>query len=164
MASENSFSNNILSTLVDSFYVFDCRLSNVNPVYPATETVYYNLGNIGWASILWAVALKLIYPLFLAYCYNRFLLPWTHISSHKYPFLINDPSSFVYAIFTPGRRQSKTPILSRNVDQKSIETVFSIAICHHKWQSKTLFLSIFYPCPWIVDSVFHCHLPGVILI
>ena len=37
---------------------------------------------------------------------------------------------------TPGRRQSKTPILSRNVDQKSIETVFSIAICRHtgdKW-------------------------------
>ena len=30
---------------------------------------------------------------------------------------------------TPGRRQSKTPILSRNVDQKSIETVFSIVIC-----------------------------------
>ena len=25
---------------------------------------------------------------------------------------------------TPGRPQSKTPILSKNVDQKSIETVF----------------------------------------
>ena len=40
------------------------------------------------------------------------------------------------------------PILSRNVDQKSIETVFSIAICRptgNKWQSKTLFLSIFDP-------------------
>ena len=46
---------------------------------------------------------------------------------------------------TPGRRQSKTPILSRNVDQISIETVFSIAICRHtgdKWESKKLFLSI----------------------
>ena len=31
----------------------------------------------------------------------------------------------------PGRRQSKTPILSRNVDQKSLETEFSIAICRH---------------------------------
>ena len=33
-----------------------------------------------------------------------------------------------------------------NADQKSIETVFSIAICRQcgdKWQSKTLFLSIF---------------------
>ena len=36
--------------------------------------------------------------------------------------------------------QSKTPILSGNVDQKSIETVFSIAICRpngDKWQSNT---------------------------
>ena len=43
---------------------------------------------------------------------------------------------------TSGRRQSKTPILSRNVDQKSTETLFSIAICRpigSKWQSKTLF-------------------------
>ena len=66
--------------------------------------------------------------------------------------------------FTPGRRQSKTPILSRNVDQKSLETEFSIAFCRQcgdKWQSKTLFLSIFDPCSSIVDSVFDCHLPGV---
>ena len=65
---------------------------------------------------------------------------------------------------TPGRWQSKTPILSRNVDQKSIETVFLIAICRHtgdKWQSKTLFLSIFSPRSSIVDSVFDCCLPGV---
>ena len=35
-----------------------------------------------------------------------------------------------YAFFvTPGRRQSKTLILSTNVDQKSIETEFSIVIC-----------------------------------
>ena len=36
---------------------------------------------------------------------------------------------------------------STNVDQKSIETVFSIAICRQcgdKWQSKTLFLRNFY--------------------
>ena len=36
------------------------------------------------------------------------------------------------------------PILSRNLDQKSIETVFLIAICRlngDKWLSKTLFLS-----------------------
>ena len=31
--------------------------------------------------------------------------------------------------FTPGRRQSKTLIVSPNVDQKSFETEFSIAIC-----------------------------------
>ena len=60
------------------------------------------------------------------------------------------------SIYTPGRRQSKMPILSRNVDQKTLETEFSIAICRHtgdKWQSKTLFLSIFDPCSSIVDSV-----------
>ena len=64
---------------------------------------------------------------------------------------------------TPGRRQSKMPILSRNVDQKSIETVFSIAICRptgDKWQSKTLFLSIFDPCSSLV--VFDCRLSGVV--
>ena len=68
-------------------------------------------------------------------------------------------------VFTPGRRQSKTPILSRNVDKKSIETVFSIAICRHtgdKWESKTLFLSIFDPLSSFVDNVFDCRLPGVV--
>ena len=59
---------------------------------------------------------------------------------------------------TPGRRQSKTLIrvLSTNVDQKSLETEFWIAICHLtgiKWQSKTLFLVIFNPCSSIVKSV-----------
>ena len=65
---------------------------------------------------------------------------------------------------TPGRRQLKTPILLRNVDQKSLETEFSIAICRHtgdKWQSKTLFLSIFDPRSSIVDSVSDFRLPGV---
>ena len=50
---------------------------------------------------------------------------------------------------------------------KSIETVFSIAICHHtgdKWQSKTLFLSIFDPRSSIVDYVFDCRLPGVVVL
>ena len=47
---------------------------------------------------------------------------------------------------TPDRWQSNTLILWTNVDQKSLETVFSIAICRQsgdKWQSKTLFLVIF---------------------
>ena len=49
------------------------------------------------------------------------------------------------------------PILSRNVDQISIETVFSIAICLQwgdKWQSKTLLLSIFDLPVSTVDNVF----------
>ena len=65
---------------------------------------------------------------------------------------------------TQDRRQSKTPMLSRNVDQKSIETMFSIAYCHptgDKWQSKTLFISIFDPLRSFVDNVFDCHLLGV---
>ena len=42
-------------------------------------------------------------------------------------------------------RQSKMLILSTNVDQKSLETEFLIAICRptgDKWQSKTPFLAI----------------------
>ena len=58
-------------------------------------------------------------------------------------------------------------ILSKNGDQTSIETVFLIAICRptgSKWQSKTLFLLIFDRHSLIVDNVFDCHLPGVIII
>ena len=58
------------------------------------------------------------------------------------------------------------PILSRNLDQKLLETEFLIAICRHignKWESKTLFLSSFDPRSSMVDSVFDCRLPGVIL-
>ena len=58
------------------------------------------------------------------------------------------------------------PIPSRNVDQKSKETVFSILICHltgDKWQLKTLFLSFFDPYSSIVDNVFDCRLSGVVL-
>ena len=69
-------------------------------------------------------------------------------------------------ILTSGRRQSKMPILSRNVDKKLLETEFSIAICCHtgnKWQSKKLFILIFDLWSLIVKSVFDCRLPGVIL-
>ena len=65
----------------------------------------------------------------------------------------------------PGRRQSKTSILSTNVNQKSLETELSIAICRptgEKWQSNTLFLAIFYPRSSIVKSVFDCSLPGML--
>ena len=50
---------------------------------------------------------------------------------------------------TPGRRHSKTIILSTNVD---------------KWQSKTLFLAIFDRRSTIVKSVFDCRLPGVCIV
>ena len=53
-------------------------------------------------------------------------------------------SLFTYT--TPDRQQSKTLILSTNVDKKTLETEFSIAICRptgDKWQLKTLFLAIF---------------------
>ena len=53
---------------------------------------------------------------------------------------------------------------STNADHISLETVFFLAICRHsgeKWQSKTLFLTIFLST--FVDSinVFHCCLSGV---
>ena len=47
---------------------------------------------------------------------------------------------------TTGGRQSKHSYQTTNADQKSLESMFSIAICRHtgdKWQSKTLFLTIF---------------------
>ena len=54
----------------------------------------------------------------------------------------------IYEYIMPDRRQSKTLILSMNVDQKSLETEFYIAICRQsgdKWQLKLLFLVIFDP-------------------
>ena len=50
---------------------------------------------------------------------------------------------------------------------KYLKPEFSIAIRDpngDKWQSKTLFLSIFEPCLSIVKSVFGCHLSGVPLV
>ena len=69
----------------------------------------------------------------------------------------------LWAVNKPDRQQSKTPILSRNEHKKSIETVFSIAICRptgDKLQSKTLFLLIFDPCSSIDDYIFDCRQPG----
>ena len=45
-----------------------------------------------------------------------------------------------------------------------METVFSIAVCHHtaNGNRKHRFYR-FYPCSSIVDSVFDCRLPGVVL-
>ena len=80
-------------------------------------------------------------------------------------YMLKSPSNTVTYITTPSRRQSKALILSTNVDQKSLETKFLIAICHptgDKWQPKTLFLEIFDPCLSIVKSDFECPLPGVI--
>ena len=59
------------------------------------------------------------------------------------------------------------PKLSSNVDKKSLETEVLIAIHRHtgdKWQLKTLFLSIFDLCSSIVDSVFDCCLPDLLLL
>ena len=53
-----------------------------------------------------------------------------------------------------------------NQKQKSLETVFSIAICRQsgdKWQSKSLFLMIFDLRSWIVFNIFDCRLSGVLL-
>ena len=55
----------------------------------------------------------------------------------------------------------------KNVDKKSLETEFSIAICHptgDKWQLKTLFIAIFDLHSSIVKSVFDYRLSGVGLI
>ena len=64
---------------------------------------------------------------------------------------------FTFDFHTSDRWRSKTLILPTNVDQKSLETGFSIAICRptgDKCQSKPLFLAIFDPRSSIVKSVF----------
>ena len=58
-------------------------------------------------------------------------------------------------------------LLSKTVDQKSLETEFLIAICRptgNKWQSKTLFLAIFDPRSMIDKSVFDGRLSGVVMV
>ena len=52
-------------------------------------------------------------------------------------------------------------------DQISLETGFLIAICGptgDKWQSKILFLAIFYLRLLILESVLDCSLSGVVTI
>ena len=43
-----------------------------------------------------------------------------------------------HSCITPGRRQSKTLILSTNVDKKSLETEFLIAIMSPNWRQMTI--------------------------
>ena len=65
-----------------------------------------------------------------------------------------------------GDNRSVNLILSMNVNQKSLETEFLIAICRptgDKWQLKTLILAVFDLHYSIVKSVFDCRLPGVII-
>ena len=77
---------------------------------------------------------------------------------------MTEKSGLLICGITQGRLQSKTFILSTNVNQKSLETVFSIVICRpngDKWQLKTLFLAIFDPHWSIFKSIYDCRLPGV---
>ena len=71
-----------------------------------------------------------------------------------------------YRKCTPDKRQSKTLILSTDVDQKSLETEFSIAIYFSlNWRQITIENTVssdIGPCLSIVKSVFDCRLPGVI--
>ena len=87
---------------------------------------------------------------------------WHYVFTPLPPF-----TTYVICSLTPGRRQLKTLILATNIDRKSLETEFLIAICClacDKWQSKTRFLSIFDQSSSIVRSDFDCRLPGVSLI
>ena len=51
--------------------------------------------------------------------------------NHSTPFNQYQEHVTQMQVITPCRRQLKTPILSRNVDQKSLQTEFSIGICRH---------------------------------
>ena len=71
------------------------------------------------------------------------------------------------AMVTRCRRQSRMVILSTKVDKKSLKTEFFIAIYRqigNKWQSKTLFLANIDQRSLVVQSVFDCRLPGVMVV
>ena len=58
---------------------------------------------------------------------NEILLTWTYVIDKKSGHVSKGNNQI--KLTTPDRRQSKTLILSMDVDQKSLETEFSIAIC-----------------------------------
>ena len=70
------------------------------------------------------------------------------------------PAKLLLSIITPGRRQSKTLIISTNLDQKSLETEHSIAMLSPDWRQMVIentvssdFWSVF------VDGLEHFRLP-----
>ena len=63
------------------------------------------------------------------------------LQSSKAIMVENVSSDFATMVITPNRRQSKTLLTIDKSGSKSIETLFSIV--GDKWQSKTLFLTIF---------------------
>ena len=74
------------------------------------------------------------------------ILKMDSLAIHKSEFITRIVKVTLQSVLSSDMWQSQTLILSKKVDQKLIETVFSIAICRligDKWQSKTLFLTIF---------------------
>ena len=133
-------------------------------------TFGYILGRLSFRILVLAPIKKQIRPCVMTKKKNLISPPPnTHIHPQQNMHLLLVQKSHNLALsnvfmYTPGRRKSKTSILSLNVDKKSLEMEFSNAICRQlgdKWQSKTLFLAIFDPCSSIVKSVFDCHIPGV---
>ena len=120
------------------------------PNFTASDTT------VGATSVTKVVP-SLVYPMFVGcICQVRAIVG---TSSNPYMTL-----TICNSYTTTVRRQSKTSIQSTNIDKKLLETEFSVAICRptgDKWQSQTLFLSIFGQCPSIVKSVFDCRLSGV---
>ena len=73
--------------------------------------------------------------------------------------LVSDWFGYIFSrpINTSDRRQLKMLILSTNVDLRSLEIEFLIAVCcltGNKWQSKTLFLAICDPHSSIFSECF----------
>ena len=62
---------------------------------------------------------------------------------------------------TPGRWQSKTLIISTNVDQKSIKQGFLLSFVARLAIVNTVSCD-YYPRSSIVKSVFNCRLPGMV--
>ena len=95
------------------------------------------------------------------YCLKNWMAHLSYAEWNYVTDLTEEHKRKVSSVTTPGRRQSRTLILSRNQDQNSLETEFSIAIWRQIATETTVSID-FYSA--FVDSVFDCHLPGVVTI
>ena len=77
---------------------------------------------------------------------------------------MNGPTGLLVAVSINilDRQQSKTLILSTNVDKNARNRVFDCPICPNNCRSKTLFLAILYLCLSIFKRVYDCPQSGVI--
>ena len=102
-----------------------CELAEKFDIEKVDQSDFEN--TVGVLLMKWNYCLK-NWMAYLSYAEWNYVTDLTEEHKHK-----------VSSVTTPGRQQSRTPILSRNQDQNSLETEFLIAICRHtgyKWATE----------------------------